>query len=169
MFGRACSPAPAVVPAAGRQPRQQQQQQKLAIRGLAGWVRLRGTPYIHSCRLGRAIHGAHAPATGPTPPSTVFRDLMERPWGQIRFPEETGSDPRFISISDRCVDQGRHLPTAHGICRRWGGVGVRGVSRMDAAAKPTGTYLRRPRTPTPPRQTTEYPLLTLTLLEGFGR
>ncbi|PTT37902.1 hypothetical protein DBR33_17485 [Stenotrophomonas sp. HMWF022] len=41
------------------------------------------------------------------------------------------------------------------ICQRWGGVGVRGVSRMDAAAKPTGTYLRRPRTPIPPRHTTE--------------
>ncbi|KAG1390158.1 hypothetical protein G6F59_015294 [Rhizopus arrhizus] len=25
----------------------------------------------HPWRLGRAIHGAHAPATGPTPPSTV--------------------------------------------------------------------------------------------------
>ncbi|MBA2129743.1 hypothetical protein EF148_09840 [Stenotrophomonas maltophilia] len=40
---------------------------------------------------------------------------------------------------------------------------MRGVSRMDAAAKPTWTYLRRPRTPTPPRQPTECPLLTLTL------
>ncbi|TNX97823.1 hypothetical protein FIU09_15895 [Stenotrophomonas maltophilia] len=39
-------PAPAVVPAAGRQPQKQQpkQQQKPAIRGMAGWVRLRGTP-----------------------------------------------------------------------------------------------------------------------------
>ncbi|QDY47866.1 hypothetical protein DUW70_04570 [Stenotrophomonas maltophilia] len=64
---------------------------------------------------------------------------------------------------DYRVDQGRHLPTAAGICQRRGGVGVRGVSRMDAAAKPTWTYLRRPRTPTPPRQSTECPLLTLTL------
>ncbi|PSD18269.1 hypothetical protein C7E15_09600 [Stenotrophomonas maltophilia] len=30
-----------------------------------------------------------------------------------------------------------------------------------AAAKPTRTYLRRPRTPTPPRQTTDSPLLLL--------
>ncbi|MBA0241255.1 hypothetical protein D7Y40_22170 [Stenotrophomonas maltophilia] len=39
-------PAPAVVPAAGRQPQKQQpkQQQKLAYWGMAGWVRLRGTP-----------------------------------------------------------------------------------------------------------------------------
>ena len=47
------------------------------------------------------------------------------------------------------------------ICQRWGGVGVRGVSRMDAAAKPTGTYLRRPRTPAPPRHPTECVLLLL--------
>ncbi|HDS1826387.1 TPA: hypothetical protein QEM95_07120 [Stenotrophomonas maltophilia] len=33
---------------------------------------------------------------------------------------------------------------------------MRGVSRIDAAAKPTWTYLRRPRNPTPPRQPTEY-------------
>ncbi|PJL10913.1 hypothetical protein B9Y66_17775 [Stenotrophomonas maltophilia] len=50
------------------------------------------------------------------------------------------------------------------ICQRWGGVGLRGVSRMDAAAKPTGTYLRRPRNPTPPRHPTECPLLLLPLL-----
>ncbi|PJL10078.1 hypothetical protein B9Y66_13155 [Stenotrophomonas maltophilia] len=33
-----------------------------------------------------------------------------------------------------------------------------------AAAKPTGTYLRRPRNPTPPRHTTECALLPLPLL-----
>ncbi|PJO52539.1 hypothetical protein CR156_10240 [Stenotrophomonas lactitubi] len=38
-----------------------------------------------------------------------------------------------------------------GSCRRWGGVGLRGVSRMDAAAKPPWMGLRRPRNPTPPR------------------
>ncbi|PII18861.1 hypothetical protein CR919_15965 [Stenotrophomonas sp. LMG 10879] len=70
------------------------------------------------------------------------------------------------------VDQGRHLPTAVGICQRRGGVGVRGVRGMDAAAKPTGTYLRRPRTPTPPRHPTECTLLLLLLLRpvaGAGR
>ncbi|PJO50830.1 hypothetical protein CR156_00720 [Stenotrophomonas lactitubi] len=70
------APAEAVVPAAGRQP--QQQRQKLAIRGMAGWVRWQGTAQVRPCSLGRAIHGAHAPATGPTPPSTVFRDLSGR-------------------------------------------------------------------------------------------
>jgi len=77
-------------------------------------------------------------------------------------------DPRHAwithSISDRYFDQGRHLPTATGICQRWGGVGVRGVSRMDAAAKPTRTYLRRPRTPTPPHHPTGNPPLLLLLL-----
>ncbi|PJL42291.1 hypothetical protein B9Y56_16175 [Stenotrophomonas maltophilia] len=37
-------PAPAVVPAAGRQPQKQQPKQQRAFRGMAGWVRLRGTP-----------------------------------------------------------------------------------------------------------------------------
>ncbi|QGM06496.1 hypothetical protein FEO88_17190 [Stenotrophomonas maltophilia] len=41
------------------------------------------------------------------------------------------------------------------ICRGWGTVGLRGVSRMDAATKATWTYLRRPRKPTVPRHPTE--------------
>ncbi|QDL26295.1 hypothetical protein EGM71_00430 [Stenotrophomonas maltophilia] len=43
---------------------------------------------------------------------------------------------------------------------------MRGVSRMDAAAKPTWTYLRRPRNPTPPRQPTE---CRSGSRSGFGR
>ncbi|TDB32409.1 hypothetical protein TEP_01335, partial [Stenotrophomonas sp. TEPEL] len=60
------APAEAVVPAAGRQPQeqQQQQQQQRVSRGMAGCVRLRGTLQVRPCKLGRAIHGAHAPATG---------------------------------------------------------------------------------------------------------
>ncbi|MBA0329660.1 hypothetical protein D7U76_16015 [Stenotrophomonas maltophilia] len=73
-LGPGCRPAPVVVPAAGRQD----QHQKLAIRGMAGWVRLRGTLQVRPCKLGRAIHGAHAPATGPTPPSTACCDLSGR-------------------------------------------------------------------------------------------
>ncbi|TFZ44096.1 hypothetical protein E5C33_15745 [Stenotrophomonas maltophilia] len=70
-------PAPAVVPAAGRQPqrRRQRQRQKRPFRGMAGWVRLQGTLQVRPCKLGRRIHAAHAPATGPTPPSTVSGDL----------------------------------------------------------------------------------------------
>ncbi|QGL76605.1 hypothetical protein FEO95_13590 [Stenotrophomonas maltophilia] len=65
-------PAPAVVPAAGRQPQKQQR----ASCGVAGWVRLRGTAQVRPCSLDRAIHGAHAPATGPTPPWTIRRNLQ---------------------------------------------------------------------------------------------
>ena len=119
-----------------------------------------------------SVHGGSvAPSMALTPPQPDPPRLRQfsaicwnGSWGQIRFPAENGSDPGFISIPDRCVDQGRHLPTAAEICQRWGGVGVRGVSRMDAAAKPPGTDSRRPRTPTPPRPPTECPLLTLTLL-----
>ncbi|OWQ77350.1 hypothetical protein CEE63_04350 [Stenotrophomonas maltophilia] len=46
-------------------------------------------------------------------------------------------------------------------CQRRGGSGCGGVSRMDAATEPTGTYLRRPPQPGPPRQPTECQLLTL--------
>ena len=42
---------------------------------MAGWVRLRGALQVRPCKLGRRIHAAHAPATGPTPPSTGSRDL----------------------------------------------------------------------------------------------
>ncbi len=44
-----------------------------------------------------------------------------------------------------------------GNCRRRGGVGLRGVRGMDAAAKPPWTGLRRPRNPTPPRLTHRKP------------
>jgi len=57
------------------QRQRQRQRQKLAFRGMAGWVRWQGTAQVRPCSLGRAIHGAHAPATGPTPPPTVGRDL----------------------------------------------------------------------------------------------
>ncbi|PJL16489.1 hypothetical protein B9Y66_05220 [Stenotrophomonas maltophilia] len=59
------------MPAAGRQP----QQRKLGSCGMAGWARWQGPLQIRPCKLGRRIHAAHAPATGPTPPSTDLRDL----------------------------------------------------------------------------------------------
>ncbi len=164
---------------------------------MAGWVRLRGTLQVPlrgpAQPLAAARSGAceavlrkrsaltHVSSVAasmrvtppqPDPPrlrqfSAIFWNCF---WGQIRFPEENGSDPRLISISDKSVDQGRHLPTAAGLCQRWGGAGVRGVSRMDAAAKPPGTDLRCPRTPTPPRPTTECTLLLLLLrLPASGR
>ena len=78
-----------------------------------------------------SVHGGSvAPSMALTPPQPDPPRLRQfsaicwnGSWGQIRFPAENGSDPRFISIPDRCVDQGRHLPTAAEICQRWGGVG----------------------------------------------
>ncbi|TPD72364.1 hypothetical protein FJP69_00335 [Stenotrophomonas maltophilia] len=84
IVGRAAPCTALVVPAAGRQPQRQpqrqrqQQQQQLVSCWMAGWVRLRGTLQVHPCKLGRRIHAAHAPATGPTPPSTDLRELSGR-------------------------------------------------------------------------------------------
>src|SRR5688572_14106260 len=50
------------------------------------------------------------------------------------------------------------------ICRRRGGSGCGGVSRMDAATELTWTYLQRPPQPDPPRHPTDTPLLSLTLI-----
>jgi hypothetical protein len=73
------------------------------------------------------LAAASMPRTPPPPAPSRLRQFSaicwNGSWGQIRFPAENGSDPRFISIPDRCVDQGRHLPTAAEICQRWGGVG----------------------------------------------
>jgi len=49
-------------------------------------------------------------------------------------------------------------------CRRRGGSGCGGVSRMDAATELTWTYLQRPPQPDPPRHPTVCPLLLLLLL-----
>ena len=146
------------------------QQQKPAIRGMAGWVRLRGTPLTRPWGLGRGIHAADTPATGPTPPSTVSCDLSG-----IAFCRAEPCSAQISQISKHSismerlprmawiyrVDQGRHLPTAAGNCRRRGTVGLRGVSRMDAATKPPWTDLRRPRKPTVPRPPSVDPLLPL--------
>ncbi len=121
------------------------------------------------------IHAADTPATGPTPPSTDLRNLLG--WHDLLLVGvDLGRhvDPRhawmlFNQLSKCSISMEIHprmawiYPIAE-ICQRWGGVGLRGVRGMDAAAKPTGTYLRRPRNPTPPRHPTECPLLLLPLL-----
>ncbi len=84
-----------------KQQQQPKQQHKLVSCGMAGWVRWRGTLQVRPCKLGRRIHAAHAPATGPTPPSTDSRGLLERLLGSDPLSEGNGSDPRCISISDR--------------------------------------------------------------------
>ncbi len=45
------------------------------------------------------------------------------------------SDIEIFDFDGNLSTHGGIYPIAE-ICRRWGGVGVRGVSRMDAAAKP---------------------------------
>ena len=105
---------------------------------------MRGTLQVRPCKLGRRIHAAHAPATGPTPPSTVGRVLSEH--GVIAlgvrsvFRRKTDLTPdvfryltafihawRGSTVStkvDTYQDQQRQpLPTAAQICRGWGGVG----------------------------------------------
>ena len=122
-------------------------------------------------RRRKPIHGGLAAASmprtlpQPAPPRLrhIFGICRNGSWGQIRFPAENGSDPRLISISDRDSSTHGVDPTAADVCQRRGGVGVRGVSRMDAAAKPPWTDSRRPRTPTLPRHPKECPHLTLTL------
>ena len=101
-----------------------------------------------------------APSMAPTvlpahtaPPLTVSRDLVDPRRARMDVPTDFeiidwissmhGMDPR--------VDQGRHLPTAAGICRRRGGSGCGGVSAMDGATELTWTYLQRPPQPDPPR------------------
>jgi hypothetical protein len=65
---------------------------KRAFRGMAGWVRLRGRrKYVHGARS--RIH-ALTPCNRTHPAFDSFRDLSET-LGQIRFPQENGSDPEF--------------------------------------------------------------------------
>ncbi|MET3152413.1 UNVERIFIED_ORG: hypothetical protein ABIC77_003672 [Stenotrophomonas geniculata] len=108
---------------------------------MAGWVRLRGPLQVRPCKLGRRIHAAHAPATGPTPPSTNFRELSE--WhGLLLVGVDLGRhvDPRHAWMNLRRNRIFRQLKEQHPRmawthqppenCQRWGGVGLRGVSRM---------------------------------------
>ncbi len=155
----------------------------------------------HPWGLGRGIHAADTPATGPTPPSTVFRDLSERRTALV------GVDLGRHGRSTSCVDEFTQYLTdvstkvdtyqqprepveggavsECGVSAAW----ARGMPRAgwagrptpvlpcaqesaheQAAAKPAWTYLRRPRTPTPPRQPTECQLLLLPLrLPASGR
>src|SRR6185437_14843361 len=76
------------------------------------------------------------PQTPPQPDPLRLRQIpavcWNGSWGQIRYPKETDLTPdvfRYLTeIHPRMawiyrVDQGRHLPTAAGICQRRGGVG----------------------------------------------
>ncbi len=171
MFGRACGPAPATNQ--GNSNSRIRSGLPVGRRGGSGCGGR--CKYVHvssvaacscalSCAHGKTgvgrpaqpargmprAHAAHAPATGPTPPSTVLRDLSAL----------LSVDPRhawmlFVQLSKYSNSMEIHPRMAWiyqiaEICQRWGGVGVRGVSRMDAAAKPTWRVQgRRPCRPTP--------------------
>jgi len=116
----------------------------------------------HPWRLGRAILGAYAPATPHHPgldrfmrrsgrqrqKQRRFLGSDEERTGRSRFPAEKGSDPdgrgaKRPALAPALLFLFRgwtHTETVRG---RAGGLG-RGVSRMDAAAKPPGTDSRRP-------------------------
>ncbi len=101
-----------------------------------------------------STHGVDLPVPGTASRSTPCVD------GSIRYRntsgvrarcEATGSDP----VPFRQIAGNR---------RRRGGSGCGGVRGMDAAAKPTGTYLRRPPQPDPARQPPANRLLLWVLL-----
>ncbi len=152
-------------------------------------------PSLGACR---GIHAADPPATGPTPPSTVFRDLLDMPMGSDPFSVGKRIRPHFdcrylTDVSTKVDTYRQHTESVRGGAVSECGVSAawaRGMPRAgwagrptpvlpcaqesaheQAAAKPTRTYLRRPRTPTPPRQTKNSPLLLLLLplplLEGL--
>ncbi len=120
---------------------------------MAGWIRLRGTLQVRPCKLGRRIHAAHAPATGPTPPSTDFRDLSER-HGPLLVGVDLGRHSRstpwvdafrsrfeiFDSDGDSSTMAWIHQIAE--ICQggAWAG---RTVGGMDAAIEPPWMGLRR--------------------------
>ena len=108
---------------------------------MAGWVRWQGPLQVRPCKLGRRIHAAHAPATGPTPPSIDSRDLWE--WhGLLLVGVDLGRhvDPLhvwmlFVQLSKYSISMEIHPRMAWIYqtpknCQRWGGVGLRGVRGM---------------------------------------
>ncbi len=90
-----------------------------------------------------ALAAASMPRTPPQPDPPRLRQLAaicrKHSWGQIRFPQENGSDPEFHSISDRCADQrsaptNSHRPAVRGGAGGGGGGG--GGGRGGAAPPP---------------------------------
>ena len=162
-----------------------------------GWVRWRrrrkpilGAWPRHPCR-GHSRHRTH-PAFDSFPRSVGHADGV----GSVfrRKTDPTHFDCRYLTDVSTKVDTYRqHTESVRGGAVSECGVSAawaRGMPRAgwagrptpvlpcaqesaheQAAAKPTRTYLRRPRTPTPPRQTKNSPLLLLLLplplLEGL--
>ncbi len=156
---RACSPAPAVVPAAGLQ------QQQRAFRGVAGPCGLAGhavNPSLGSMAPSMAptVLNPHGPTSDRSPRLWVGVDLgrhicqiSKQFWGQIRFPSKTD-----LSCSDRSRKTVK------------GGVGpVAGVSAAWMPRPSHGRLTASPQ-PDPPRHPSVARLLTLLLrLPASGR
>ncbi len=85
-------------------------------------------------RAGMPTHSSYSPRLRRAPfnkRGLFSREVIEavRP-GSDPFPQERALTPYPRVAWIYCVDQGRHLPTAAEICRRRGGAGCGGVSRM---------------------------------------
>ncbi|KAF1015164.1 MAG: Phosphoglycerol transferase I [Stenotrophomonas maltophilia] len=114
--------------------------------------------------------GSVAPSMALTPPQPNPSRLRQLSaicwtcsWGQIRFPQENGSDPTLFGYLTDLIHAWRGSTKAAGICRG-GAVWVgRTAGAMDGAYEPPWMGLRRPRKPTVPRHPTECPLLLLLL------
>ena len=117
-----------------------------------GWVRLRGRrkPILG---LGRGIHAADAPQ--PDPAFDRFLRSASKAGVRSVFLWKTDLTPFLISKSDRQssthgVDlpcRPRSTPTNSSTLSKAGTVGLRGVSRMDAATKPHGWVYGVPANP----------------------
>ncbi len=114
----------------------------------------------HPWGLDGAIHGANGPALPHRPTSDRFPRLLVG----VDLGRHGGSTPcvdafrSILEIFDFDRDSSTHgvdLPQIAGNCRRRGGSGCGGVSRMDAATELTWTYLQRHPQPDPPRHPSE--------------
>ncbi len=140
---------------------------------VAGRARIHGFGRVGGVRRGRRepVPGGLAAASMPrtprlTPPTRPLTGSCaashERQNKKSKSKAEAGRCALQCLISDvpwlpasgrhyrRACTHGVDLPQIAEICRRRGGSGGGGVRGMDAAAKPPGTGLRRPRHPDPP-------------------
>ncbi len=140
--------------------------QKPCLAGRDGLRRGR-CKYVHVARSPHPC-GSRPCAAHPDRPLTVSVGVQPR---KRKKKSKSGSrrcarssvSTKVDTYQQQCNTQSRQIAE---ICRRRGAVGLRGVSRMDAATKPPWMGLRRPRTPTAPRLPpgSQHLILTLTLL-----
>ncbi len=158
-------------PAEAFKPRQvQQPKQKRVSWGRPGWGRLRGPLQVHPCKLGRRLlvcavlrtRQDRGWASCPTRPRHASGPCGSRPRNRThpafdRFPRSVGNalgdlTPEFHSISDGCVDQGRHLPKSTGNLSGVGRCGAAGpLAPWRAPSSPHGRVYGVSCSLTPPR------------------